>query len=142
METKYDVIVVGAGFAGATIANLLARKDKKVLVVEKRAQIGGNMFDYIHTNGVLVHKYGPHIFHTNYKEVFDYLTPDNTGLDNELWTVDAITELAKHGDVIVAKSKGKWVTTGDPKNYFLACLEYALSDTDYADDIRKFMAEH
>lgn len=76
------------------------------------------------------------------KEVFDYLTPDNTGLDNELWTVDAITELAKHGDVIVAKSKGKWVTTGDPKNYFLACLEYALSDTDYADDIRKFMAEH
>ncbi|MBR3329039.1 NTP transferase domain-containing protein [Candidatus Saccharibacteria bacterium] len=76
------------------------------------------------------------------KEVFDYLTPDNTGLDNELWTVDAITELAKHGDVVVAKSKGKWVTTGDPKNYFLACLEYALSDTDYADDIRKFMAEH
>ena len=76
------------------------------------------------------------------KEVFDYLTPDSTGLDNELWTVDAITELAKHGDVIVAKSKGKWVTTGDPKNYILACLEYALSDTDYADDIRKFMAEH
>lgn len=73
MKTQYDVIVVGAGFAGATIANLLARTGKKVLVVEKRAQIGGNMFDYIHTNGVLVHKYGPHIFHTNYKEVFDYL---------------------------------------------------------------------
>ena len=73
MKNSYDVIVVGAGFAGATIANLLARENKKVLLVEKRAQIGGNMYDYYHSNGVLVHKYGPHIFHTNYKEVFDYL---------------------------------------------------------------------
>ncbi len=71
---NYDVIVVGAGFAGATIANLLAKANKKVLIIEKRAQIGGNMYDYKDENGVLVHKYGPHIFHTNYKEVFDYLS--------------------------------------------------------------------
>ena len=75
-------------------------------------------------------------------EVFDYLVPSNTGLDGELWTVDAITKLAEKGDVIVARSRGKWITTGDPKNYFLAHLEYVLSETDYADDVRKFVAEH
>ena len=74
-------------------------------------------------------------------EVFDYLIPENTGLDNELWTVDAITKLAKHGDVVVAKSEGKWITTGDPKNYFLAHLEYVLLETDYADDVRKLCAK-
>jgi UTP--glucose-1-phosphate uridylyltransferase len=75
-------------------------------------------------------------------EVFEYLIPSNTGLDGELWTVDAITKLAEHGDVIVARSKGKWITTGDPKNYFLAHLEYVLSESDYADDVRKFVANH
>ena len=72
-------------------------------------------------------------------EVFEYLVPSNTGLDGELWTVDAITKLAEHGDVIVARSKGKWITTGDPKNYFLAHLEYVLRETDYADDVRKIV---
>ena len=75
-------------------------------------------------------------------EVFDYLVPSNTGLDGELWTVDAITKLAEHGDVIVAKSKGKWITTGHPKNYFLAHLQYVLTETDYADDVKKLIAEH
>ena len=72
-------------------------------------------------------------------EVFDYLIPSNTGLDGELWTVDAITKLAEHGDVIVARSEGKWITTGDPKNYFLAHLEYVLSETDYADIVREMV---
>lgn len=72
-------------------------------------------------------------------EVFDYLVPSNTGLDGELWTVDAITKLAEHGDVVVARSKGKWITTGDPKNYFLAHLEYVLNYSDYADDVRKIV---
>lgn len=72
-------------------------------------------------------------------EVFDYLVPSNTGLDGELWTVDAITKLAEHGDVVVAHSKGKWITTGDPKNYFLAHLEYVLSHTDYGDGVRKIV---
>lgn len=72
-------------------------------------------------------------------EVFDYLIPSNTGLDGELWTVDAITKLAEHGDVIVAHSQGKWITTGDPKNYFLAHLGYVLSHTDYADDVREMV---
>ena len=72
-------------------------------------------------------------------EVFDYLIPSNTGLDGELWTVDAITKLAEHGDVVVAKSRGKWITTGDPKNYFMAHLQYVMDHTDYAEDVRKFV---
>jgi len=75
-------------------------------------------------------------------EVFDYLIPSNTGLDGELWTVDAITRLAETGDVVVAKSSGKWITTGDPKNYFMAHLEYVLRNTDYANEVRKFVAEN
>lgn len=64
-------------------------------------------------------------------EVFEYLVPESTGLDGELWTVDAITKLAENGDVLVARSEGKWMTTGDPKNYFMALLEYAMDETDY-----------
>ena len=75
-------------------------------------------------------------------EVFKYLVPTNTGLDGELWTVDAITKLAEVGDVVVARSKGKWITTGDPKNYFLAHLEYSLKYSDYGDAVRKFVAEN
>ena len=75
-------------------------------------------------------------------EVFDYLTPSNTGLDDELWTVDAITRLAEHGDVLIAKSEGRWITTGDPKNYFLAHLEYVLSMTDYADDVKNLIKNY
>lgn len=74
-------------------------------------------------------------------EVFDYLVPSNTGLDGELWTVDAITKLAENGDVIVAKSEGEWITTGDPKNYFMAHLKYVLSNTDYGEDIKNMIAD-
>lgn len=73
MKNNYDIIVIGAGFAGATTANILANKGYKVLVIEKRNHIGGNAYDYYNENGVLVHKYGPHIFHTSIKRVFDYL---------------------------------------------------------------------
>lgn len=69
-------------------------------------------------------------------EVFEYLDPRNTGLDGELWTVDAITRLTESGDVIVEKTKGKWLTTGDPKNYFLTQLKYALEHEDYGDEIK------
>ena len=75
-------------------------------------------------------------------EVFDYLVPSNTGLDGELWTVDAITKLAETGDVVVAKSSGKWITTGDPKNYFMAHLEYVMRNTDYADEVRQFVLQY
>ena len=70
----FDYLVVGAGFAGSVIAERLAsRAGKKVLLIDKRNHIGGNTYDYYDKEGILVHKYGPHIFHTNSKEVFDYL---------------------------------------------------------------------
>ncbi len=70
----YDYLIVGAGFAGAVMAERLATQlNKKVLIVDKRPHIGGNTYDYFDDAGILVHKYGPHIFHTNSKEIFDYL---------------------------------------------------------------------
>src|SRR5690348_12039846 len=71
----FDYLVVGAGFAGATIAERLATDaGKKVLVCDRRPHIGGNAYDHYDEAGILVHKYGPHIFHTNSREVYDYLS--------------------------------------------------------------------
>jgi len=70
-----DYIVIGSGLAGAVISQQIATKlDKKVLIIEKRNHIGGNCYDFKDENNILVHKYGPHIFHTNDKEVVDYLS--------------------------------------------------------------------
>lgn len=72
---KYDYLIVGAGFAGSVMAERLASQlNKKVLVVEKRNHIAGNAYDEYDEHGILVHRYGPHIFHTNSKEVFEYLS--------------------------------------------------------------------
>ncbi|BAY99256.1 UDP-galactopyranose mutase [Tolypothrix tenuis PCC 7101] len=71
----FDYLIVGAGFSGSVIAERLAtHSGKKVLVVDKRNHIGGNAYDHYDEHGVLVHKYGPHIFHTNSREVFEYLS--------------------------------------------------------------------
>jgi UDP-galactopyranose mutase len=70
----FDYLVVGAGFAGSVLAERLASTGKKVLIMDKRPHIGGNAYDHYDDAGVLVHKYGPHIFHTNSREVFDYLS--------------------------------------------------------------------
>src|SRR5687768_14694699 len=70
----FDYLIVGAGFAGAVLAERLATQaGKKILIVDKRNHIAGNTYDYYNADGILVHKYGPHIFHTNSEEVFDYL---------------------------------------------------------------------
>jgi UDP-galactopyranose mutase len=74
MELMYDFLIVGAGFAGSVLAERLASKaGKKVLIIDKRNHIGGNAYDHYDEHGILVHKYGPHIFHTNSREVYDYL---------------------------------------------------------------------
>lgn len=71
----FDYLIVGAGFAGSVLAERLANgSGKKVLICDKRPHIGGNAFDHYNDVGILVHKYGPHIFHTNSSEVFDYLS--------------------------------------------------------------------
>lgn len=70
----FDYLIVGAGFAGSVLAERLATQaNKKVLIIDKRDHIGGNAYDYYNEDGILIHKYGPHIFHTNSKEVFEYL---------------------------------------------------------------------
>lgn len=70
----FDYLIVGAGFAGSVMAERLASQaGKKVLIVDKRSHIGGNTYDYFDNEGILVHKYGPHIFHTNSRDIFDYL---------------------------------------------------------------------
>src|SRR5215203_4310029 len=71
----FDYLIVGAGFAGSVLAERLANgSGKKVLICDKRSHIAGNAYDFYNDAGILIHKYGPHIFHTNSKDVFDYLT--------------------------------------------------------------------
>jgi UDP-galactopyranose mutase len=70
----FDYLIVGAGFAGAVCAERLAAHGKKVMICDKRPHVGGNAFDHYDDAGVLVHKYGPHIFHTASKRIFDYLS--------------------------------------------------------------------
>jgi UDP-galactopyranose mutase len=88
----FNYIIVGAGFAGAVLAERLAsQQNKKVLIIDKRDHIGGNAYDYYNKDGILVHKYGPHIFHTNSKDVYEYLsqfTPWRTYYHKVLASVD------------------------------------------------------
>ncbi|MBU1095474.1 MAG: UDP-galactopyranose mutase [Bacteroidetes bacterium] len=91
---KYDYLIVGAGFAGSVFAERLATQaNKKILVVEKRNHIGGNAYDEFDEYGILVHKYGPHIFHTNSKNVFKYLS--------------LFTKWRKYEHKVLANYKGK-----------------------------------
>lgn len=72
---RFDALVVGAGFAGSVLAERLASQlGRRVLVVDRRNHIGGNAYDHYDDAGVLVHRYGPHIFHTNSRDVFEYLS--------------------------------------------------------------------
>ena len=72
-------------------------------------------------------------------EVFQHLDPKNIGLDGELWTADAIAKLIPTDRVYVKKTSGTWMTTGDPKNYFLSHLRYVKDYEDYFEDIKKFV---
>ncbi len=93
---KVDFLIVGAGFAGCTLAERIAvQLEKEVLLVEKRNHVGGNAYDYYNEDGILVQKYGPHIFHTNNKMVWDYLSQ--------------FTEWNNYVHRVLAKVKGKEV---------------------------------
>ena len=75
MENSFDCLIIGAGYAGAVAARELAeRGGRRVLVLERRDHIGGNAYDCPDAHGVLIHQYGPHIFHTSNKRVFDWLS--------------------------------------------------------------------
>jgi len=68
------ILIIGAGITGITLAERFASKGYNVLILDKRNHIGGNCYDFKNKYGILVHKYGPHIFHTSFKEVWDYLS--------------------------------------------------------------------
>lgn len=70
---KTDIVIIGAGISGATLAERYANLGKSVLVLEKRNHIGGNCYDYYNKDGILVSKYGAHLFHTNYEDVWEYI---------------------------------------------------------------------
>ena len=71
----FDYLIVGAGFAGSVLAERLAQgSGKRVLICDRRPHVGGNAYDHYNDDGILVHKYGPHIFHTNSAAVFEYLS--------------------------------------------------------------------
>jgi UDP-galactopyranose mutase len=71
---KYDFLIVGCGFSGAVLARELAEANKSVKIIDTRKHIGGNAFDIKDKNGILIHPYGPHIFHTNSDKIFAYLS--------------------------------------------------------------------
>ncbi|PID57652.1 MAG: UDP-galactopyranose mutase [Ignavibacteriae bacterium] len=92
---KCDYLIIGAGFAGSVFAERIANVlNKKVILVEKRNHIGGNSYDEKNKNGILIHKYGPHIFHTNSEKVFDYLSQ--------------FTEWRRYEHKVLAKLDGKF----------------------------------
>jgi len=70
---KFDILVVGAGLAGSTAARLFAEEGKHVIVIEKKQHIAGHCYDYKDVNGITIHAYGPHIFHTNNKDVWNFV---------------------------------------------------------------------
>jgi len=67
-KQNFDFLIVGAGFSGSVCARQLAEANKKVLIIDKRNHIGGNAYDQVDAHGILIHPYGPHIFHTNSKK--------------------------------------------------------------------------
>src|SRR4029078_821267 len=74
-EDRYDYLIVGAGFAGSVIAERLASQHgARILLIDRRPHIGGNAYDEPNEAGILYHKYGPHIFHTNSEQVVEYLS--------------------------------------------------------------------
>jgi UDP-galactopyranose mutase len=72
-QQQYDIVVIGAGISGATLAERYASIGKKVLVLERRNHIGGNCYDYYNEDGILCSKYGAHLFHTNHEDVWEYV---------------------------------------------------------------------
>lgn len=82
--------------------------------------------------------YGRYLLKPN---IFQYLSPSSTGKDGELWTVDAITQLARDQKIVVERSKAEWMTTGDPENYFKAHLKFVLEHEKYGSRVRSWLDE-
>lgn len=93
MMIKDNNLVIGCGLSGSVIARLIAEKGGKVLIIDKKNHIGGNIYDYIDENGICIHKYGSHIFHTNNEKVWKFLkrfTDFNTYMHKVIAVIDGI----------------------------------------------------
>ena len=125
VKPVFDYLVAGAGFAGSVTAERLARRfGKTVLVVDKRPHLGGNAYDEADASGILVHRYGPHIFHTNSAEVFTYLSQ--------------FTEWRSYEHRVLASVDGKLVPI--PINLDTVNLLYGLKLT--SAEVEEFFAAH
>ena len=125
MNGRYDTLVVGAGYAGSIMAEqLAARCGQRVLVIDRRDHIAGNAYDYHDEHGVLVHRYGPHIFHTNSEKVVQYLSQ--------------FTEWRPYEHRVLAHVDGKNVPI--PINRTTINLLYGL-DLSTDEDVERFLAE-
>lgn len=111
------IIIVGAGLSGATVARLFADSGKDVTVVDKRSTIGGNAYDFVDKNGITVQPYGPHIFHTKEKEVFDFLSK--------------FTEWNVYEHKVLANLKGKFVPVPFNLTSLFACFPKAKAERIY-----------
>ena len=116
------ILIVGAGLSGATMARLFAERGIDVTVIDRRATIGGNAYDHKDKNGITVQQYGPHIFHTNEKEVFDFLS--------------RFTEWEKYEHRVLANIKGSLV----PVPFNLTAL-FELYSKEKAENIKSILVE-
>lgn len=115
----YDSIIIGCGFAGAVVAReLVERKQKKVLIIERRDHIGGNAYDFSEEHGILIHKYGPHIFHTNNKRVYEYL--------------NRFSRFTNYSHEVVSNVYGKYIPV--PFNLNSLRIVYGNEKADYLED--------
>src|SRR5215211_6845918 len=124
----FDYLIVGAGYAGSVLAERLARvAGKKVLIIDKRPHVAGNAYDHYNDHGLLVHRYGPHIFHTNSREVFEYLSQ--------------FTEWRRYEHRVLASVDGQLVPI--PINLDTVNKLYGLNLTSFqVEEFFKSVAEH
>jgi len=120
----FDWLIVGAGFAGCVLAERLAsQRNEKVLLIDRRSHVGGNAYDFYNEAGLLIHAYGPHIFHTNSAQIVDYLS--------------AFTAWRKYSHRVLAEVDGKLLPI--PINRTTINLLYGLSLSDDA-EVAAFLA--
>lgn len=123
---KYDLVIVGSGLAGVCVANIFAEKykSKKILIIEKRRHFGGNLYDYYNDEGILIHKYGPHIFRTDKDNVWNYLSK--------------FTEWHYYQHKVVANIKGFEVPFPINLDTYNILFNENLSNQEFAEKLKSF----
>ena len=124
VSVDYDLVIVGAGLSGAVIAERFAsQENKRVLLVEKRNHIAGNCYDFVDQQGILMNKYGAHLFHTNSTLVWDYVQP--------------FAEWVRWDHKVLAKVDGKLVNVPVNINTVNALLNLSISNENEMDAFLK-----